>query len=67
MFNHESPPIIVVVVVPLALSHLVQVVHIGDVVASKAISVATAGVIFAAHGALLSSVDVMSLSEGSDI
>ena len=67
MFNHDSPPIIVVVVIPLALSHSAEVVHVWHIVASKAIGMTAAGVIFAAHGALLSSVDVMSLSHGSDI
>jgi hypothetical protein len=67
MFNHESPPFIVVVVIHPTRDRCIDRIHVRHIAASKAISVATAGIIFAAHGALLSSVDVMSLSEGSDI
>jgi hypothetical protein len=67
MFNHESPPFIVVVVIHPTRDRCIDRIHVRHIATSKTIGVATAGVIFAAHGALLSSVDVMSISVGSEI
>jgi hypothetical protein len=67
MFNHESPPFIVVVVIHPTRDRCIDRIHVGHIATSKAIGMTTAGIIFAAHGALLSSVDVMSISDGSDI
>jgi hypothetical protein len=61
MFNHESPPIIVVVVIHTPRDGRIDRTHIWNVVAAKAIGMTTAGIIFAAHGALLSSVDRFNL------
>jgi hypothetical protein len=63
----QPSPLIIVVVRIAAGDRCIDRIHVRHIAASKAIGVATAGVIFAAHGALLSSVDVMSISVGSDI